>query len=982
MRGFNLYKDGCVASIYLDAGAKDYPGLKRVGEALCEDASLVTGVKPQLATEPSSCKGHVIVAGTLGQNVLIDAWVKEGKLSVEGLSGKRECYMRTLVDSPMEGVDTALVIVGSEKLGTIYGMFSLSEAMGVSPWVYWGDVAPPRRDEVSFGKDEITFASKEPSVRYRGFFMNDEWPSLGNWVSNTFGDFDNHFYQKVFELLLRLKGNFFWPAMWSASFCLDGKEYPLANADLAEDYGIVMGTSHHEPLMRASEEWDKVKSTSNDEGYGKDWNYYANQRGLYQYWNDSVIRNKDYNSLVTIGMRGERDSTILGDQSGLQENVDLLKTTIRDQKEILRKNGLQDAPKVLALYKEVEDYYYGDEKVEGLAKWDELDDVMFLLSDDNFGNCRTLPTPENRDRKAGWGIYYHFDYHGGPVSYEWVNSTPLAKTWEQMTMAYDYGVRDLWIVNVGDLRPQELPLSFFLDMAYDFEAYGTAHPNETNDYTFDWSRKQFGGWASEDVIRGVAAILQDYTRMNGRRRPEVTHPETFSALHEREWLDELRNAQSIQDRAVKCADAIPDAMRAAYYGLVEFPAVASANVRKMNGYAALSQLYGKRGSGLANYYEALVKECIRLDETLTDAYNNKMADGKWKGMMSSAHIGFTRWNDEGWQYPSTAHVVLAEGARMMVDVEGWEEAFTDGEVALPEFTNHGLETHLVTISNGGKAPFDYEVATDSKWITLSRTVGTIQGQVDDGNVKVGTSSGEPSVDMTTDKAQENGLSSAIEASVDWDKAPAPSGTIHIKGNGQQVTLTLTTQSIDIRNLPPMTFMESRGVVSIEAEHYASNHAAAGVEWKNLAEYGRTLSAMKMYPTTVNFDDASQSPYMEYGIYLREGGEYEVTAYFAPSNNLRKEWGLDYALSFDGGGATVVDALPEGFVAGDHYNQQWCGNVLMNALVSTTKHDLAGGFHAMRFHGLKAGLALQKLVITKGGVKPSYYGAKESRHSSP
>ena len=407
---FELVKGTQAASLYIAKEADDFAGLSHVAEKIQKDIELVTGVAPKICD--AMPEGYSIIPGTIGKNPVIDEMIANGKLNVSQLDGKRESYALCLVDGDK------LVIAGTETVATLHGMYHISEKIGVSPWVYWGDAIPRKQAEIVWD-ESIEFTSKEPSVKFRGFFMNDEWPSLGNFVMNTFGDFNVKFYDRVFDLLLRLKGNYFWPAMWSASLCLDGsKEDPLANVKLATDLGITIGNSHHEPLMRSSEEWDKVKTDTNNVGYGKDWNYYTNGEGLYRYWEDGVERNKDFKHMITIGMRGERDTTMLPEGSSIQENVELLRKIIADQLEIIKAKGCDDMPKMLALYKEVEDYYYGGDGVEGLKDWAALDDTILLLSDDNFGNVRTLPTKENRDRKAGFGLYYHFDYHGSPVSYE------------------------------------------------------------------------------------------------------------------------------------------------------------------------------------------------------------------------------------------------------------------------------------------------------------------------------------------------------------------------------------------------------------------------------------------------------------------------------------------------------------------------------------------------------------------------------------
>lgn len=522
---FTLVKENA-AQICIDSHAADYKGLKHVAKILAGDILTVTGKEPEIVEQIQNVPQ--IVAATKGTSDILAKWEEEKKIDLSVLEGKREVFMVQLIEE--DGAEK-LVIVGTETIATLYGLYYISENIGVSPWVYWADVVPAPKKEIVFDKSICT-VSKEPSVRYRGFFMNDEWPSLGNFVMHTFGDFNEFFYEKVFDLLLRLKGNYFWPAMWSASLPLDGSEDPLAILKLGTELGITIGQSHHEPLTRASEEWDKVKTDMNNIGYGKDWNYYTNKEGLYRYWEDGMKRDKDFKHMITIGMRGERDTMMLGENSTIQENVELLREIITDQNKIIKETGCENMPKMLALYKEVEGFYYGGNGVKGLRSWDGLDDTILLLSDDNFGNVRTLPTKDLKDRKPGWGLYYHFDYHGSPISYEWVNSTPLPKVWEQVTMAYEYGIRDLWIVNVGDIRPDELPLSYFMALAYDFESMGTGHANETDLFLASWVEQQFGAHIKdEETKKEIADVLREYTRIHGMRRPEAMNPKVYHRSH-------------------------------------------------------------------------------------------------------------------------------------------------------------------------------------------------------------------------------------------------------------------------------------------------------------------------------------------------------------------------------------------------------------------------------------------------------------------
>lgn len=667
-------------------------GVKRIAQTLVDDIRTVADpvrgsvrvIRSLTVDDPAAANSKVIiVAGIVGEDKTYDEFASSCGAELGLIKGKRECYLIRYVPAGSAALSATtyaqkdiILVFGSDKLGCEYGLLYISSLIGVSPWHYWGDVVPEKQSDLQVAVSDLNIISKEPSVEYRGFFLNDEWPSLGSWVSNTFGRFDENFYATVFDLLLRMRGNFMWPAMWAEVFGEDGTAYPEAIADLATDLGITMGTSHHEPLFRAGEEFTYHMTDSNDIGYGKDWSYYTNERGIYKFWEDGVKRDKDHKALITIGMRGERDSLLLGADATMKDNVDLLKKAITDQKKILADNGLADAPQVLALYKEVEDYYYGDKDTEGLNNWDVLDDTLLLLSDDNFGNLRSVPSPETKDRPAGWGIYYHLDYHGDPISYEWVNSTPIAKMWEQLTTAYEYGIRRLWIVNVGDLRPVEMPLQYFLDLAFDIEKY--SEPNITYDYMRNWARTQFPKLSGEDLER-VTELLHEYTRFNGDRRPEATHPDTFSFTEEREALCELERAEGLFAKADEVASLMPAEYRDRFYGFVEFPCKASANLRRMMLLTGAYDIAASKAVGVANAIKDAVDQTIALDKELVRCYNEEMSNGKWRGMMSSKHVDFKHWNDEDSVYPDLSYVgTSADGSAIVTSIgDGAVSSYAD-----------------------------------------------------------------------------------------------------------------------------------------------------------------------------------------------------------------------------------------------------------------------------------------------------------------
>ena len=939
-----LVKEGASAWFYVDSKGKDYDGLSLIAKSFAKDVNTITGITPTITSDINQLKNTVLVAGSIGNNVLIDTLIAESRIDVSAIINKWECYQIKVIDHPTEKIDRAVIIVGSDKRGTIYGIYHISELIGVSPWVYWGDVVPVKQQELIIPVAKLEKIAREPSVKYRGIFLNDEWPSLGTWCTNKFGGFNEDLYVNVFELILRLKGNYLWPAMWSAIFSENGKSSNIANAKLADAYGIVMGTSHHEGLYRAGEEWQKDYLN-----YGKsnEWNFAVNREAITKFWEDAVIRNKDFENLITLGMRGERDSALGG---SLQDNINLLKDIITTQKALLKKYGNADAPQILTLYKEVEKFWYGTEEVTGLKDWEVLNDVTIMLAEDNFGNLRTLPAKEERNRKAGWGMYYHFDYHGGPVSYEWINTSPIEKTWEQMSMAYDYGVREVWIVNVGDLKPAEFNMSYFLDLAYDFDTWGTKGKNKTKEYTLKWVQQQFGKAVGMDgdIIKGIAKVISDYARMNGNRKPEVLTPTIYSNIYEKEAQTMLEQAISLEMDAKKYEAMMPASLKDAYYQLVYYPAVASANVVKMHIYAGLNHRYYALKSVLANQYAKLVEEAITTDEGMQKYYNDTLSSGKWQGIMSSPHIGYVNWNADGWKYPEYYIVDPLSEACMIVDIEGVEPGYRSGTAKLPVFTNLLQENYAITISNGGKAEFEFTAEASEDWIRLDNN----KGLVVDGK--------------------------SINVTVNWDKVLTTSnGMITITGAKQTVHIEVTAEVVDVSSLPEKTFVGKNNIISIEAEHTVDKKAKEEAEWKVIENYGRTLSSLKMYPTTVSFQNVQAAPYLEYSIYVAEDTNYILTLYTAPSNNLLKGSRLKYAVSFDGEEPDIADSLHKNFIAGDYNNEEWCNGVLDNIHTSTTSHRLITGTHLLRIYGLDAGLVIQKLVLSKDKLPDTYLGPKES-----
>lgn len=952
-----LFSESSRPAIYIDEEAEDAKGLNLIAESFEEDIALISGEKGDVIHDLADSTQTTIIAGVVGDSDVIDSYVEAGVLDVSDVTGKWETYkICTLKDKANAGKN-AIVVAGSDKRGVIYGIYYISELMGVSPWSYWGDVLPVQKSSLTLPNSEINFTSKEPSVKYRGIFLNDEAPSLSGWVKQAYGGYNEKFYAKMYELILRLKGNYLWPAMWSNCFSKDGTdEEGIANAELADVYGIVMGTSHHEPLCRAGNEWNdsyksyvKPEEIVPGEGSSYYWNYDLFPEELTAFWDDGVKRNKAFENVYTIGMRGEADSAI-------DLSVDTFKKIITTQKNILTENGLADAPNVLVLYKEIEKLWYdGDGSGESIADWSGLDDTTIMLCEDNFGNMRTLPAAENRNRAAGWGMYYHFDYHGSPRSYEWIDTVPLQKTWEQMSMAYDYGVDDIWIVNVGDLKPMEMSTSYFLDMAYDFDRWGTNNKNSADEYTENWVKQQFGNELSETEISDVASIMTEYLNINGSRKPEIVLSNTYSVSNFNEAMNMLRRCQNLIDKAEGYMDSMSESQKAAFFQLVYYPAAAAANVNQMQIYAALNEYFYNQKSAAANLYGTLINKAVAFDEQLSDTYNKNMyqAGDKWRYMMSSPHVGFTHWNSADWTYPEPKWVTTKAKSSLKVTLENDETTYSEGSCTLSDFTSTNQESYAITLSNGGGKSYAYQVETDADWIVCSKTEGTVF------------------------------LQDMFSVRVDWSKVTeTKTGTITITGAGQSVVIHVTANVTDISELAEKTYVEEHGYISVDVSNYTDKKAGAnGEAFEILNNYGKSKVAAKVYPTTAAFDTYKDAPYLEYKIHAAKDGEYTIQAYVAPSNNV--DWNkitMRYGVSVDGGEVTTVDTLDgENFQAGNHTgtNNTWSKNVMENIRIASSKQNLTAGTHTIRFYAKDPALVLEKLVIYSGELKESYFGPEES-----
>ena len=584
------------ATIVVDGN--DWKGVLRAANNLGDDVRKVTSVTAPVVESAAVPQQYgAIIAGTIGKSRLIDRLIKQKKIDVKKVRGQWESYL-------VDVVDGNLIIAGSDKRGTIYGIYEISQRIGVSPWYYMADAPVKHQEEVWYDGGRIVQPS--PKVKYRGIFINDEWPSFGGWCTNKFGGINSKAYAHIFELLLRLKANYFWPAMWGTNFNEDDPESPR----LADEMGIVMGTSHHEPMMRSHREYLQRK-----EQVGP-WDYASNKERVDQFFREGMERNKAYDNLVTIGMRGDGDVAMgKGDD---QENIKTLGKVIEGQRKIIKDiYGRPDAvPQLWAIFTEVQRYYD--------AGFTVPDDVTLLFCDNNWGYIRRKGTAAERKRKGGLGLYYHIDMNGGPWNDRWVNTTTVPKLREQLNLAYRSGIDRIWIINVGDLKPKEMPISFIMDYAWNPEMIG---PGDEENWLQNWTRSVLGCATIEDV-KACADIITQYSKLNLMRKPEVQVPGLFNY---EEMLHLNNQWQSIVACCENIKEKIPAESQDAFYQLVYYPAVASAGVAMIYNAATM-------GDSLT------VCDLMAKDARLTEYYNKVVADGKWDGMMRDNHIGYTQWS--------------------------------------------------------------------------------------------------------------------------------------------------------------------------------------------------------------------------------------------------------------------------------------------------------------------------------------------------
>ena len=635
-------------------------------------------------------------------------------------------------------------------------------------------------------------------------------------------------------------------------------------------------------------------------------------------------------------MRGDGDEAMTDGTA-----IDLLEHIMADQRDIIEDvtgKEASEVPQVWALYKEVQEYY--DQGME------VPEDITLLFADDNWGNIRRLPALDST-REGGYGVYYHFDYVGGPNSYKWINVTQNERVWEQMHTAHRYGANQLWITNVGDLKPMEFPISFFLDYAWSPDQWSA---EELPEYSRQWAEQQFGPEHAPEI----ADLLDTYTKYNSRRTPEMLSPDTYSLTTYREAERVVSSYNALAKKAQRIYDELPQEYRAAYYQLVLYPIAASANLNDLYVTTARNRLYAEQGRAATNALADSVEAMFEYDAELTRRYHEDIADGKWTGMMSQAHIGDTgNWRAPSEnEMPDVETVDLSPSAEMGVAVEGskqwWPHA--DTEAVLPSLHQHGRHTRTIEVFNRGQEPFEYSVETGASWLEV------------------------------TPESQQVDAQQELQVTVDWTEAPAGRQQVPITISGPNGT-SVTVQAevvVPSESEKIAGFVESNGYVSMDAAHYTNAHNVAPIEWQEIPNLGRTGSAMTTLPVTAAASDpAKESAHLAYKVHLSDADSIAIHAHLSPTLDYRDQGGFRYGISIDDGPIQVVNMHSDSSHAAW---QQWVGN---SVNVETSHHAVnEPGQHTVKFWRIDPGVVLQKLVIDAGGLQPSYLGPPESEYVSP
>lgn len=906
-----------------------------------------------------------IIVGTIGESKAIDTLAACKQIDVSEIEGLWESFT-------IQQVDNTLIIAGSDKRGTIYGIYDLCEKMGVSPWNFWADTVVPHEDNLYINLPEGGYTEGEPSVKYRGIFLNDEF-NMSEWsksMGNTGKNMNNATYEKIFELLLRLKANYLWPAMHTYSTAFNNTD---GNAELADKYGIVMGSSHCEPLLRNNlgelynfqQEWTAAHpdkklyiNTTDDAKNNVSWmwtdkdgsgNAVDNKDFLTDYWRERAKANGGYENTYTLGMRGVHDGKFNTNMSSQTAMTEILAAQRQILTEELCSDGkeITDIPQVFIPYKEMLDLYNGGLNVP--------EDVTLMWPDDNFGYIRQLPTEKERERSGGAGIYYHLSYFGRPTSYLWLGTTQPGLIREEMTKAYDMGAQKIWVANVGDLKPAETEIEYFLDLARDVE---TVRNTDIGDWLKDRAKRDFG--FNDTQAEEYADVKLKYYELANSRRPEHMVNGLYSLT---DFGDEgqkvIDGYAEIENRASTLYNTLSEDRKPSFYELMLYPIKGAGNMAKKYIYSDKSKLYAEKGYGAAaNKYAKLSDDAYQAVVDDTAEYTS-MLGGKWAKMMN----------------PYQTQLKGSFGGPISGKLENATVSklpYTNMEI-VPEdetdltFTKYSTEPKYIDIINTGTGSFEWTAETDADWIKINKTSGTV---ADNDRIYI-------SVDAEASNVDKTATGKSVKRIYFKQKI---GGTVI---NTKEVAVTVNAVP-GVLDIPEKAYIENDGCVSIEAEHFTNSVKNGEYEWEVEKDFGRSGDSVKIYPDTaktVATPNKENSAYLEYDVYFTSSGTFPIDVYRMPTINelsgatMRCRIGIDDGTPVQFNGNTKTTDNSTGADA-------WGKGVLQNTqVISGTITVPSAGYHTIRLYNESAGVVIDKFVITTGEKKASYYGAPESYNTT-
>ncbi|WAU86502.1 glycosyl hydrolase 115 family protein [Streptomyces sp. Qhu-G9] len=929
--GFPLVRGGVAVDLFVDPA--DDPAVVRAAGDLRADIERVSGTQPRLRHDLPEKAPLLVLVGTIGASPVIDRLVREGRLDVSRVKGRWEASVTQVVDRPVRGVERALVIAGSDRRGTAYGIYDTSERIGVSPWHWWADVPVEHSDTVTV--PARTLKRYEPSVRYRGVFINDE-QNLTTWSHRTQEPDKNigpETYRRVFELLLRLKANYLWPAMHPYS---DFFNKHRENPELADRYGIVVGSSHPEAMLRNGvHEWDPwAKEHPAPDGGLPVYDYTVNPAVISDYWRARARQNAGYESSWTLGMRGLHDSALeTKHATTIPEKVVVMNDIIADQRRLLTEEvGPSAEPQIFIPYKEVLDLYNAGVRVP--------DDVTLIWPDDNHGNMRQLPDEAERRRPGGNGIYYHLSYWGRPKSYLWLDTTQLSKVWHELRRVYEHGADRMWIFNVGDVKSIETGLSFSMDMAWDVDRWDA---DDVEDFLVEWAGRQFG----QRHGREIAAIRTEYYRLAAERRPEFIDRGTFSLVHHGDEGGRRMAAYGrLLERTRALGAKLPGAYRDAFYELVEYP-VHGAYLMNLKFYwADRNALAIRQGRGAgANRFADLSGAAHAEEVAITKRYNTEVAGGKWDGIVNPYPSQIPKAPGR----PTVTRVAVKDTSGAGVAAEGNE---TGSERPL-SFTSYTRDRRFFDVFNTGFLALDWTAEASHPWVRLSSSGGVLTEQT------------------------------RVWVEIDWERLPegAYDAKVTVTGAGQGFDVPLRVLNDGERARDRARgFVEAHGYVSIDAAHFDRRVARGGAHWRTVRGLGRRTAAVEAVPSTaepITEELTRRAPELRYRVRFASTGDFPVTVFRLPSLDERGHRRL--AVALDDRPVTVLSGQA---VATGNRGDAWARNVEDGIeKLTTTVTVTEPGEHVLRLFMVDPAIAVDQIVIDTGGLPGSYLAPPESYHRS-